>query len=148
MKKLSLFALALLPSLAFASSTSDQLERIDRELKTCLAEEGGSSTIGMKMCLGNADAEADELLNKNYKGQVAALKKKTGDRESDADNKEILRRLVAAQRAWIPSRSADCELSSSIMLGGTGEGVEAISCHYSKTVERVKYLEDIVSVRD
>jgi uncharacterized protein YecT (DUF1311 family) len=44
------------------------------------------------------------------------------------DTGEINKRLVAAEKAWIQLRDTSCSLESAQMLGGTGEGLVAISC--------------------
>lgn len=139
MKKL-LLALALVPAVSFANSNG-KLARIDAELKTCLSAEGGDSTAGMMGCYLEGNEKADALLNEVYQKALRELR-----RGGDEDSKEILARLRVAQRAWIPSRDADCLLEATSMLGGSGENVVIITCHYAKTVARVKFLEENVGV--
>ena len=56
------------------------------------------------------------------------------------DNSEIMRRLVAAERAWIVFRDAECSYHSSYMLHGTGEDGAYSACVYAQTKMRVMTL--------
>lgn len=140
MKSVLLLALALLPALAHADVDSD-LARIANDLDACTARD--SSNQGMKFCNGDAHASADKLLNRNYKNLVLELKKKSGDKFSDGQNAETLKRLVAAQRAWIPFKDAQCSLEGAVMLGGSGETLQVSSCLYRLTAERVKAISEV-----
>jgi len=119
---------------------NSRLERIEREYTACHADEENQSTAGMNGCNNEAYDKADRLLNEIYRNKVASLK-----RDNDADSREILKRLQAAQRAWITSRDADCQLSGTSMLGGSGEGTIITGCHYSETAKRVKFLEEVLN---
>ena len=46
-------------------------------------------------------------------------------------------RLVAAERAWIVFRDAECSYHSSYMLHGTGEDGAYTACVYAQTKMRV-----------
>lgn len=137
MLKLTLLALVLAPSLAFAAQSNPRLDRIERETQACLDNDENGSTAGMNGCLIEGDEKADRLLNETYQRAVKSLKQ-----DKDADSVERLKRLQAAQRAWIPSRTADCTLVGATMLGGSGESTMTLSCLYGKTVERVKFLDE------
>lgn len=139
MKSVLLLALALSPALAFADATSD-LAKIDKSLQSCIAKD--DSNMGMKMCTGEAFEAVDKLLNRNYKNTLLELKKDSGDKYTNESNAEILKRVVAAQKAWAPFKEAQCTLEGVTMLGGSGESLQITSCLYEMTVARVKVLAE------
>ncbi len=83
-------------------------------------------------CYGVAKAAADQRLNVVYVGLVNALKH-PGDPIEVRDDPEILRRLLASERAWIVFRDAECSYHSSYMLHGTGEQGADTACVYAQT---------------
>ncbi len=123
-------ALGLLPSMCLAASTNE-LQTIDRAQEACIEADGSNS--GMKICTDKALKNADALLNVVYHKFSRTL--------SSEDDPETLNRLKTAQRAWIPFRDAQCQLAAAEMLGGTGESLVALGCHYKMTVDRIKQLE-------
>ena len=127
---------ALTCAQAWAESPAD-FAVIDANLKDCLAKNG--STPGVDNCNAIATAAADRRLNDVYAGLVNALKHPAGP-DDVRDNPEILKRMIAAERAWIAFRDADCNYQSTAMLGGTGETNAYGACLYSQTKARVKAL--------
>jgi uncharacterized protein YecT (DUF1311 family) len=127
-------ALACVP--AWAQAPAD-FAVVDTNLKACLARHG--DTPGVDNCNGVAKAAADRRLNVVYAGLVSALKH-PGDPIEVRDDPEILRRLVASERAWIVFRDAECSYHSSYMLHGTGEDDADTACLYEQTKTRVKAL--------
>jgi uncharacterized protein YecT (DUF1311 family) len=115
---------------SYAASTNE-LQAIDRAQEACINDDGSNS--GMKICTNEALKDADALLNVVYQKFSGEL--------STQDEQETLTRLKIAQRAWIPFRDAQCQLSAAQMLGGTGESLAILSCHYKMTVDRIKELE-------
>lgn len=103
------------------------------------------STMEMHECIATALQIADKELNTIYSAIRTNLKKtyseKREDVQSRKDASEIDRRLVAAQRAWITFRDAECSLQSTEMLGGTGERLVEHGCNLGKTKARVKDLK-------
>jgi len=138
--KRALIALAIVSAPAFANSRAD-LAKVDRALKTCIAKD--NSNVGMKMCTGDALEAADHVLQRSYDGIVKSLKAPADDEYSKQYNVETLRRLVAAERAWITFRDAECDLQGTTMLGGSGESLEIVGCLYDQTVKRVTDLEKL-----
>jgi len=124
-------ALACVP--AWAAAPTD-FSVIDANLKSCLARHG--DTPGVDNCYGVAKAAADRRLNDVYAGLVNALKH-PGDPIEVRDDPEILRRLVASERAWIVFRDAECSYHSSYVLHGTGEDGADTACVYAQTKMRV-----------
>lgn len=136
--KFALLALAILaPSLAQASSVDD----IRRTWDACLEKEENQSTAGMNMCADQAYTLADKELNLVYQGAVKA------NSGRDGDSVETLKRLKAAQRAWITFRDANCNLQGIQMLGGSGEGPVVGGCLVSTTLDRVKELTELFGER-
>ncbi len=121
---------------AWAEAPAD-FSALDAKLKACLARHG--DTPGVDNCYGKAKAVADRRLNDVYSGLVGALKHPASPDDA-RDDAEILRRLIAAERAWIAFRDAECSYHSTYMLGGTGEDNADVACLYAQTTARVKTL--------
>ena len=137
MKSVVIFAyVALVCGPALAQSPADFFA-VDAKLKACLARHG--DTPGVDNCYGVAKSGADRRLNDVYAGLVNALKH-PGDPIEVRDDPEILRRLVASERAWIVFRDAECSYHSSYMLHGTGEDGADTACVYAQTKMRVTTL--------
>ena len=85
----------------------------------------------------------DVVLTKLYGQITAGLKRPAGSSDSDSSNKEVLKRLVASERAWIAYRDAECLHQSGMMLGGSGESTVLIECEYSFERDRVNDLFDL-----
>ena len=126
---------------AARAAVADDLATIEKTLSACLAKD--NSNAGMRTCSSDADADADAILNRVYAAGAAKLK----GAGADADSKEILDRLVASERAWIAYRDADCSLEGASMLGGTGESLTIVDCHYTMTKRRVQALDDFFKDR-
>lgn len=123
---LGIAALLLLPISATSTETCD------------------GSTAEMHECIGAQYAIADKELNAVYKDlKRQLLERIMGSAETESDALETDKRLVAAQRAWISFRDAECQLQGIDMLGGSGEGLIIHSCRLSMTKERVKALRDL-----
>lgn len=101
----------------------------------------GSSTMEMHECIGAKLLVADKELNSVYQALRTRLKKEAADEHFGNEALETDRRLVAAQRAWITFRDADCQLEATQMLGGSGEGLIVHGCLLNRTQERVKALK-------
>ncbi len=127
-----------------AAQVPPDLARIDARLKTCLAKSGGV-TPAIDTCNENARNAADVILNRVYGDWVEQLKHPAKDEA--ADSAEILKRLLAAERAWITYRDTSCNLESTSMLGGTGETNVYGHCLYVKTRQRVLDLQGVQAGR-
>lgn len=148
MKRSLLIALSFLPMFAMAEVLGDsakleetkrELSQIESNLDKCLQSDEGMSNMGMKMCVGDAHSAADKVLNQVYQSVTAGLKK-----ENSEESQEILRRLVAAQRAWIVYRDANSNLHGISMLNGSGEGLEIVGQLYHMTKERTLELSKLL----
>jgi uncharacterized protein YecT (DUF1311 family) len=127
-----------------AAQTPSEFAIIDAKLKTCLAKAAGV-TPAIDNCNEQAEAAADSLLNRIYDDWVERLKHPAKDEA--ADGAEILKRLIASERAWIAYRGTSCNLESISMLGGTGETNVYGHCLYVKTKQRVLDLKAIQDSR-
>ena len=127
---------------ALAQGPSD-FAAADARLKACVARD--SSNMHMMACTSVVQVLADARLNHVYQAWIEALKHPKPDEAKDSA--EMLKRLVAAERAWIDFRDKDCNLQSTSMLGGTGEPVVYGDCVYAMTKARVKALEADRSAR-
>ncbi len=85
----------------------------------------------MNICAGHAYSRADGELNSVYKQIAGRLK-------GDPDTAKL---LVAAQKAWIGFRDAECNFSSSTVQGGTAYPFISNSCLYNKTRSRIQELK-------
>lgn len=128
------------PSTPALAGARDDIDAVEARHKACMDK--AVTDLDYATCAGDGHADADDVLNAAYKVIVRDLPTDTGDPAMDADNGEILRRLKAAQRAWVAFRDAECDLAGAQMLGGTGENLMIEGCLYRLTVERVRALED------
>jgi uncharacterized protein YecT (DUF1311 family) len=117
---------------------------IDAKLEACLVKADGV-TPGIDNCDERAKISADLVLNRIYGDWVEQLKHPAKD--GVTDSAEILKRLVASERAWITYRDTSCNLESISMLGGTGETNVYGHCLYVKTMQRVLDLQGIQGSR-
>ncbi len=132
--------LAFGPALAQESS---EFAAADARLKACVDRD--SSNAHIMACTSVVQLVVDARLNSVYQSWTEALRRpKPGEAKDDA---EILKRLVAAERAWIDFRDKDCNLQSTSMLGGTGESNAYGSCLYLMTKARVMALEEARNAR-
>ena len=137
MKRVMIAACAVLACAPAWAERPADFSVVDANLKACLAKNG--STPGVDNCNAVATAAADRRLNDVYAGLVNALKHPAGPDDA-RDDPEVLKRLIAAERAWIAFRDADCSYQSAFMLGGTGETNAYGACLYEQTKARVKAL--------
>ncbi len=141
--------LALMPYMDITATCFDGAE--DRaEATACIgqgssicmeSDPNGYTTLGMAFC-ARAESEAwDRLLNRDYAEMIAAYRRIDADTAKlfpeFANREESLRN---AQRAWIPSRDADCSLAYAIWGEGSMRHIEGAGCHMRKTAERAIYL--------
>ena len=128
-------------ALAFGSASAQvppEVAIIDATLETCLAKSGGV-TPAIDKCTEQARNSADLILNRLYGDWVNQLKHPAKDEA--ADSAEILKRLMASERAWITYRDTNCNLESISMLGGTGETNVYGHCLYVETRQRMLDLQ-------
>lgn len=130
MRILIVSALLTIPLLALAANESG----VETKRKACLLR--ASTTKEMKQCEYNAFREANAELNQL---QVEIL---NGLRKSDMDStKEIQKRFVASNQAWVTLRDSHCQFKSSEMLNGSEESLLLASCTVNMTLDRIRDLK-------
>lgn len=129
MKKLLVGVVLCLSAVAFAADAEFNVDQ-------CL--DNAQSNNDMKACVYQEYRLQDKKLNEAYKSLVKQIK--AGDPEY---SKEILNRVVSAQKAWIKLRDTTCAVEGIDMLGGSGEGLVVGGCLGRLTKERVQYLVEL-----
>jgi uncharacterized protein YecT (DUF1311 family) len=97
----------------------------------------------MNQCAGREAAEADADLNLIYKEVVAHYEQMDRDSEST----EGVKRLRAAQRAWMAFRDAECAVAGYEALGGSMESMLVSGCVAQLTKRRAAELRQMLSGR-
>ncbi len=129
-------ALAAFACTAAWSQSPADFSAIDAQLSAC--SEQRPDNPGVSNCTVIANASANRRLNDVYLGALNALRH-PGPTHAPYDP-EVPKRLVAAERAWIAFRDAECNYQSTVALGGTGEGYAYVACLYAQTKARVAVL--------
>lgn len=93
--------------------------------------DGAESQSDMTACYGDAFKAADKALNATY-GKIAHRLR------DDPDTKKL---LVAAERAWVAFRDAECAFSASGAEGGSIYPMTASMCLTDLTEARTAQLE-------
>ena len=139
MKRLTTAAFTVLSVLACTparSQPSADFSSIDARLKACSDQH--PDIPGSANCTKMAADAADKRLNEIYSTIVQGFKHPKPD-EATADP-EILKRLIASERAWITFRDTECNYASTVALGAPLEGFEYVDCLYTQTKMRAKTL--------
>jgi len=100
-----------------------------------------------RLCTMESSNVVDVLLNKLYGQIVAKLKQPTSNDHDAKERAELLKRLIASERAWIVYRDAECDNRSGFMLGGTGEPTIYEECMFTMRRNRVNDLFRLYSDR-
>jgi uncharacterized protein YecT (DUF1311 family) len=93
-----------------------------------------------RQCAMESSKAVDALLNKLYGRIVAKLKEPTSNDHDAKERAELLKRLIASERAWIVYRDAECDHRSGYMLGGSGEPTIYEDCLLTMRRDRVNDL--------
>jgi uncharacterized protein YecT (DUF1311 family) len=118
-----------------AQSTTD-FSAIDAREKAC--EVARQTVNGSALCEQEAQSAADRRLNVVYAQIIAKIKQP----QDDPNRAEIAHRLIAAERAWVIFRDAECTYESSVAINAPLEGYEYYACRYEHTKARIKALVD------
>lgn len=97
----------------------------------CQQAPGGDTTIGIVQCAMAEHAAWDEALNREYGETRAAF----------ADDETAAASLLAAQRAWIAWRDAECAFQYDRYGGGSMRSIAAANCKMSMTAMRALELK-------
>ncbi|WP_426406655.1 lysozyme inhibitor LprI family protein [Bradyrhizobium ganzhouense] len=148
-----LLAVALLLGFAPLTAHADDalnpphpaLARIQANLDHCTDTQPGN--INEMLCAVEAYKAVDVLLNTLY-GKIVAKLKQNEDPDHDLqERKELLKRLVASERAWIAYSETECSHASAYMLGGSGEPTILAQCRLSMREDRLNNLFRFYKIR-
>lgn len=93
----------------------------------------------MTACAQADFARADAALNAQWKVTMAAMKRR--DREDQLGYADA---LLAAQRAWLAYRDAQCVIEGYEMRDGSAQPMLVAGCKATLTRQRTKQLKDLV----
>jgi len=96
------------------------------------------SQAGLNQCAGDAYKKADAALNATYRQVMARLK----------DSEAAAKSLVAAQRAWIAYRDAECDFISSGVEGGSARPMIVAQCLEQLTARRTDDLKALLNCEE
>jgi uncharacterized protein YecT (DUF1311 family) len=97
-----------------------------------------ASQADLNDCYGNAYKKADAELNGLYRQITSRLK----------DDKPTTKLLIAAQRAWVAFRDAECEFSVSLVAGGTAYGMYHAICLEGLTSKRIDDFKNYLKCQE
>lgn len=101
--------------------------------RQCQTAPGGDTTVGMMDCLMAERDVWDGFLNDEYRETREALAHVEGWQAS----------LLAAQRAWIAFRDAECKLAYDRYEGGSMRVIAGADCQMRQTARRTLELRAI-----
>jgi uncharacterized protein YecT (DUF1311 family) len=120
---------------------SDAAVCIGKMSRPCMEEPGGYSTAGMATCTFDEADAWDVLLNRYYgHARVLARDLDAGDQENFPEYSVRAETLLAAQRAWITFRDANCAAEYAQGGSGTIRQLFGASCHLHMTAKRAIWL--------
>jgi uncharacterized protein YecT (DUF1311 family) len=99
---------------------------------------GAEDQATMTQCAGDAYKASDAKLNKLYRQITGRLK----------DDQDTTKLLVAAQKAWIAFRDAECKFSSSRATGGSIYPMVLAQCLDGATQARIKSLNTYLNCQE
>jgi uncharacterized protein YecT (DUF1311 family) len=95
------------------------------------------NTREIELCFAAEQEKAEVELNQVYSRAMKRLSQPDSPFIPYATTK---RQLIAAQRAWVAFRKADCEAWGTYNVGGTARGIEYVACMLSHTDRRIEDL--------
>ena len=95
----------------------------------------------MNACADIEYDKADKDLNAAYK--QLRTKMSDWDKSADEESKGAVDALVAAQRAWVAFRDANCEVAGFEARGGTMESMLVSSCLADMSTKRAAELREL-----
>ncbi|MEZ5734047.1 MAG: lysozyme inhibitor LprI family protein [Paracoccaceae bacterium] len=120
----------------FASTPNGSVDPdcIGAASNTCQAvTPGGGTTIGAATCVQAETQAWDEILNREYKATRSLF----------ADEPGLADQLLAAQRAWLAFRDAECAFVYAMWMDGTMRTIAASNCVLDLTARRSLELRDM-----
>ncbi|WP_442582786.1 lysozyme inhibitor LprI family protein [Mesorhizobium sp. ASY16-5R] len=109
-------------------------------LATASAQDCANATdqATMSQCAGKALNDADKQLNADFKEIEKRL----------ADDAGARKQLVAAQRAWIAFRDAECDFQSSGAAGGSIHPMLVANCKAALTNQRLMDFKNYLACEE
>lgn len=92
----------------------------------------------MTVCANRAYKQSDAELNKTYKAIAARLK----------DDKPLAQKLIAAQRAWVTFRDAECGFATGNAEGGSIYPMVLAACLDRQTKARTEDLKRYLTCQE
>ncbi len=120
-----------------ATIGNTQPECIGTASNACQQAPGGQTTPGIAACIAAETAAWDAILNDEYRATRAVL---AGGSDQAIDAEAA---LLAAQRAWIAHRDAECDLAYARWQDGTIRSIVAANCLLVFTATRAIELRDM-----
>ncbi len=118
---------------------------IGQMAETCMTgQEGGETTLGMSSCLAAEGDVWDRHLNTEYKAlrdYMTAADKDESEYFPEFANR--VEALLAAQRAWIAFRDAECALAYAEWGSGSMRHIAGTDCRMQMTAERTIELRSM-----
>ncbi|MEL7183427.1 MAG: lysozyme inhibitor LprI family protein [Pseudomonadota bacterium] len=115
--------------------------------RACQAQDGGQTTLGMTACFAMETGLWDAKLNADWP-EVKAWAAAADDEDRpffDGRFSNRLDSLIAAQRAWIAFRDAECGLDYALWGSGSMRQIAGTACRMEMTADRVirlRFLAD------
>lgn len=97
-----------------------------------------SDQATLTACAEHAYRQSDAVLNRTYQTVTARLR----------DARPVADKLVAAQRAWLAYRDAECQFSSANADGGSAYAMVVATCLDDLTKERTETLKAYLSCEE
>ena len=103
------------------------------------------TTYEINMCEKRQSERVDRELNAQWKLSLAAMKRRdAGVQDPRSTPPSYTDALIAAQRAWLQFRDANCLVWGYRVRGGTAQPAREAACEISLTLERIRELRDQV----
>ena len=100
------------------------------------------SQMELTMRAGDAARAADAEMNAQYRQTMARMKLMDDGMASDATaGPSYQNALLAAQRAWLKYRDAECVVEGYEFRGGSAQGMAGAQCIANLTRARIRQLE-------
>ena len=130
------FFLVVLTTTLFSASALAE----PQDSKSCLESEDSYECVASKRIIAELELKATFASVRLKSVDTFAQFK---DEKSKQDAKEIDRRLVAAQIAWVTARDTGCLLQGAMALGGKIESQIIMGCLLDRTLSRSKELREL-----
>ena len=93
------------------------------------------ATPDLNECAAREQKAVEAKLNSTYQKVLKELE------ERDENHVETRKKLVAAQRAWIKFREADCSAAYQYYIDGSMRNLVHIGCMQKRAEQRIKELD-------